>query len=114
MTLSFNIDRKTGIDLLKSEGYEICTIRRFCYKYLGYTKDSLEAHIVYWSQGRLLPKRIAWKTSKDLEFLKIKIKEILINNSYNYEYEIWDYYLEKVFKNSPEIREKFLKIIYNG
>lgn len=114
MTLSFSIDKKTGIDLLKSEGYEICTIRRFCYKYLDYTKDSLEAHIVYWSQGRLLPKRIAWKTSKDLEFLKIKIKEILINNSYNYEYEIWDYYLEKVFKNSPEIREKFLKIIYNG
>lgn len=114
MTLSFNIDKKIGIELLKSEGYEICTIRRFCYKYLGYTKDSLEAHIVYWNQGRLLLKRIAWKTSKDLEFLKIKIKEILINNSYNYEYEIWDYYFEKVFKNSPEIREKFLKIIYNG
>ena len=46
MTLSFNIDKKIGIELLKSEGYEICTIRRFCYKYLGYTKDSLEAHIV--------------------------------------------------------------------
>ena len=114
MTLSFNIDKKIGIELLKSEGYEICTIRRFCYKYLGYTKDSLETHIVYWSQGRLLPKRIAWKTSKDLEFLKVKIKEMMINGSYSYEYGIWKYYLKEVFKNSPEIREKFLKIIYNG
>lgn len=114
MTLSFNVDRKTGIDLLKSEGYEICTIRRFCYRYLGYTKSSLEVHIVYWNQGRLLPKRIAWKTSKDLEFLKVKIKEIVIDNSYNSEYEIWDYYVKEVFKNSPEIKEKFLKIIYNG
>lgn len=114
MTLYFSVEKKGGIDLLKAEGYEICTIRRFCYKYLGYTKDSLKAHIVYWNQERLLLKRIAWKTSKDLEFLKVKIKEIVIDNSYNSEYEIWDYYLEKVFKNSPEIRENFLKIIYNG
>lgn len=114
MTLSFSIDKETGIELLKSEGYEICTIRRFCYKYLGYTKNSLEVHIVYWNQGRLLSKRIAWRTSEDLEFLKVKIKEIVIDNSYHSEYEIWDYYLEKVFKNSLEIREKFLKIIYNG
>lgn len=114
MTLYFSVEKKGGIDLLKAEGYEVCTIRRFCYKYLGYTKDSLEAGIVYWSQGRLLPQRIAWKGPKDLEFLKVKIKEIVINNSYNYEYEIWKYYVNEVFKNSPEIREKFLKIIYNG
>lgn len=114
MTLYFSIEKKGGIDLLKAEGYEVCTIRRFCYKYLGYTKNSLEAHIVYWNQERLLLKRIAWKTPKDLELLKVKIKEIVIDNSYNSEYEIWNYYLEKVFKNSPEIREKFLRIIYNG
>jgi len=38
----------------------------------------------------------------------------MINGSYSYEYGIWKYYLKEVFKNSPEIREKFLKIIYNG
>ena len=114
MILYFSIEKKGGIDLLKAEGYEVCTIRRFCYKYLGYTKNSLEAHIVYWSQGRLLPQRIAWKGPKDLELLKVSIKEVVIDNFTHNEYKLWPYYINGVFKRSLEIKEKFLKIIYNG
>lgn len=115
MTLYFSIEKKGGIDLLKAEGYEVCTIRRFCYKYLGYTRKTLTPLIKeYWSQERLLPQRIAWKGPKDLELLKVSIKEVVIDKFTHNEYKLWPYYINGVFKKSSEIKEKFLKIIYNG
>lgn len=111
MTLSFNIERKEIVKMLKQYEYNICTVRRFCYTHLGYTKESLEEGRE-WDVASMFSHRIAWK-NEDLETLKEKINGFL-KGEYGAYWDLREFLLKNAFERSPEIKDKFLNIIYNG
>lgn len=111
MTLSFNIEQREIVRLLKQYGYNVCTVRRFCYTHLGYTKETLEKDR-NWDTSWIFPDRIAWK-NEELETLKVKIIEFLKGELGAF-WDLREFLIRNAFNRSPEIKDKFLNIIYNG
>lgn len=115
MILSVTVSKKHVEDFLKKNyGYNICTVRRFCYNYLGYNKDSLEANIVYYSERIFLRRRVAWRTEEDFNTLYTVIKEILESHNYYNNLKIWYYFERNMLRSAPEMKEKIKNIIYNN
>ena len=116
MILSVTVNKKHVEDFLKKGcGYNICTVRRFCYDYLGYNKASLEAHIVYYSELVFLRRKIVWRTEEDFNTLYTAIKEILESHIYyNNNPKIWYYFERNMLRSSPEMKRKIKNIIYNN
>lgn len=114
MILSITVNKKHVKDFLKKTyGYNICTVRRFCYNYLGYNKTSLDAQISYYHESLLLRRRIIWRTKEDFNALYTNIKEILENHNYDYN-EIRPYFERSALRSAPEMKEKITNIIYNN
>lgn len=115
MILSVTVNKKHVEDFLKRKyKYNICTVRRFCYNYLGYNKDSLEAHIIYYSEQIFLRRKVAWRTEEDFNTLYTTIKKILENHNYYNSTEIWPYFERNMLRSAPEMKEKIKNIIYNN
>lgn len=114
MILSVTVSKKHIEDILKKKyGYNICTVRRFCYNHLGYDKTSLEKLLTQHEGFLLLKRRIVWKTEEDLNALYIYITDIIENQHYGNMYALRPFFERYALRSAPEFKKEILNIIYN-